>query len=84
MWPDIIQKAKDGGLGAIETCVFWDHHEPVRRKYDFSGNMDFVKLFKLIQQAGLYGILTSKDKGLVLMLVQSGTMEGSHCGSTRC
>ncbi|KAI9080626.1 hypothetical protein K1719_037383 [Acacia pycnantha] len=57
MWPDIIQKAKDGGLDAIETYIFWNHHEPARRKYDFSGNLDFVKFFKMIQQAGLYAIL---------------------------
>ncbi|XP_061355046.1 beta-galactosidase 7-like [Gastrolobium bilobum] len=57
MWPDIIQKAKDGGLDAIETYVFWDRHEPVRRQYDFSGNLDFVKFFKQIQEAGLYAIL---------------------------
>lgn len=32
MWPDLIQKAKEGGLDAIETYVFWDQHEPQRRK----------------------------------------------------
>ncbi|XP_057443575.1 beta-galactosidase 15-like [Lotus japonicus] len=57
MWPDIIQKAKDGGLDAIETYIFWNRHEPVRRQYDFSGNLDFIKFFKLIQEAGLYGII---------------------------
>ena len=57
MWPDIIQKAKDGGLDAIESYVFWDRHEPQRRKYDFSGNLDFVKFFKLVQEAGLYAVL---------------------------
>ncbi|XP_050284914.1 beta-galactosidase 7-like [Quercus robur] len=57
MWPDIIQKAKDGGLDAIESYVFWDRHEPQRRKYDFSGNLDFVKFFKLVQDAGLYAVL---------------------------
>ncbi|PNX74130.1 beta-galactosidase 7-like protein [Trifolium pratense] len=57
MWPDLIQKAKDGGLDAIETYIFWDVHEPVQREYNFSGNLDFVKFFKLIQEAGLYGII---------------------------
>ncbi|KAF3450936.1 hypothetical protein FNV43_RR07025 [Rhamnella rubrinervis] len=57
MWPDLIQKAKDGGLDAIETYIFWDQHEPVRRRYNFEGNLDFVKFFKLIQEAGLYGVL---------------------------
>ena len=28
MWPDLIQKAKDGGLDVIETYVFWNGHEP--------------------------------------------------------
>ncbi|OMO91833.1 hypothetical protein COLO4_18061 [Corchorus olitorius] len=57
MWPDLIQKAKDGGIDAIETYIFWDRHEPRRREYDFSGNLDFIKFFQLVQEAGLYGIL---------------------------
>lgn len=57
MWPDLIQKAKDGGLDAIETYIFWDRHEPHRRKYDFSGNLDFIKFFKLIHEAGLHVVL---------------------------
>lgn len=28
MWPDLIQKAKDGGLDVIQTYVFWNAHEP--------------------------------------------------------
>ncbi|XP_028758971.1 beta-galactosidase 7-like [Neltuma alba] len=57
MWPQILQKAKDGGLDAIETYVFWDHHEPMKGKYDFTKNLNFVKFFQLVQQHGLYGIL---------------------------
>ncbi|KAL2326203.1 hypothetical protein Fmac_025261 [Flemingia macrophylla] len=57
MWPNIIQKAKDGGLDAIESYVFWDRHEHIRREYDFSGNLNFVKFFKLVQEVGLYAIL---------------------------
>ncbi|KAJ1424345.1 Glycoside hydrolase, family 35 [Sesbania bispinosa] len=30
MWPDLIQKSKEGGLDVIETYVFWNLHEPVR------------------------------------------------------
>ncbi|XP_073066891.1 LOW QUALITY PROTEIN: beta-galactosidase 15-like [Primulina eburnea] len=57
MWPDLIKKAKDGGLDAIETYVFWNAHEPLRRKYDFSGNLDLVRFIKTIQDAGLYAVL---------------------------
>lgn len=28
MWPDLIQKAKDGGIDVIQTYVFWNGHEP--------------------------------------------------------
>lgn len=57
MWPDLINKAKDGGLDAIETYVFWNAHEPSRRQYDFSGNLDLVRFIKTIQSAGLYSVL---------------------------
>ncbi|XP_073137651.1 beta-galactosidase 8-like [Henckelia pumila] len=54
MWPDLIQKSKDGGLDIIETYAFWDLHEPNRGQYDFTGRKDLVKFIKLVAQAGLY------------------------------
>ncbi|KAG5101536.1 hypothetical protein JHK84_046505 [Glycine max] len=57
MWPELIQKAKEGGLDAIETYVFWNAHEPSRRVYDFSGNNDIIRFLKTIQESGLYGVL---------------------------
>ncbi|XP_058078737.1 beta-galactosidase 15-like [Magnolia sinica] len=57
MWPDLIQKAKDGGIDTIETYVFWNFHEPQRREYDFNGDKDIIRFLKTIQDAGLYAIL---------------------------
>ncbi|XP_022147716.1 beta-galactosidase-like [Momordica charantia] len=54
MWPDLIQKAKDGGLDVIETYVFWNGHEPSPGKYYFEDRYDLVRFLKLVQQAGLY------------------------------
>lgn len=54
MWPDLIQKAKDGGLDVIQTYVFWNGHEPLQGKYYFEGRYDLVKFIKLVKQAGLY------------------------------
>ncbi|KAK7272131.1 hypothetical protein RJT34_28551 [Clitoria ternatea] len=54
MWPDLIQKSKDGGLDVIETYVFWDLHEPVRGQYDFDDRKDLVKFVKTVAAAGLY------------------------------
>ncbi|XP_065632314.1 beta-galactosidase 15, partial [Quercus suber] len=57
MWPDLIKKAKEGGLDMIETYVFWNAHEPSRREYDFSDNLDFIRFFKTVQDEGLYVFL---------------------------
>ncbi|KAK7411940.1 hypothetical protein VNO78_03385 [Psophocarpus tetragonolobus] len=54
MWPDLIQKAKDGGLDVIQTYVFWNGHEPSPGKYYFEDRYDLVKFVKLVKQAGLY------------------------------
>ncbi|XP_010939579.1 beta-galactosidase 2 [Elaeis guineensis] len=54
MWPDLIQKAKDGGLDVIQTYVFWNGHEPSPGEYYFEGRYDLVHFIKLVQQAGLF------------------------------
>ncbi|EHA8592256.1 putative Beta-galactosidase [Cocos nucifera] len=54
MWPDLIQKAKDGGLDVIQTYVFWNGHEPSPGQYYFEGRYDLVRFIKLVKQAGLY------------------------------
>lgn len=54
MWPDLIRKAKDGGLDVIQTYVFWNGHEPSQGQYYFEDRYDLVKFIKLVQEAGLY------------------------------
>ncbi|CAD5194786.1 unnamed protein product [Musa acuminata subsp. malaccensis] len=57
MWPDLIQKAKEGGVDAIDTYIFWNAHEPSRGEYNFEGNLNFIKFIKIVQDAGLYVVL---------------------------
>ncbi|XP_021286017.1 beta-galactosidase 3-like [Herrania umbratica] len=54
MWEGLIQKAKDGGLDAIDTYVFWNLHEPSPGNYNFEGRHDLVQFIKLVKKAGLY------------------------------
>ncbi|CAN4083968.1 unnamed protein product [Withania somnifera] len=54
IWPDIIRKAKEGGLDVIESYVFWNYHEPVKGEYYFEGRFDLVRFVKTVQEAGLY------------------------------
>uniref|UniRef100_A0A2N9IXM3 Beta-galactosidase n=1 Tax=Fagus sylvatica TaxID=28930 RepID=A0A2N9IXM3_FAGSY len=51
MWESLIQKAKDGGLDAIDTYVFWNVHEPSPGNV---GRYDLVRFIKTVQKAGLY------------------------------
>ncbi|ESW32708.1 hypothetical protein PHAVU_001G010900 [Phaseolus vulgaris] len=54
MWEDLIRKAKDGGLDAIDTYVFWNVHEPSPGNYNFEGRYDLVRFIKTVQRVGLY------------------------------
>ncbi|CAK8567384.1 unnamed protein product [Lathyrus sativus] len=54
MWPNLIAKAKEGGLDVIQTYVFWNLHEPQQAQYEFSGRLDLVGFIKEIQAQGLY------------------------------
>ncbi|KAG5622662.1 hypothetical protein H5410_007880 [Solanum commersonii] len=54
IWPEIIRKAKEGGLDVIESYVFWNYHEPVKGEYYFEGRFDLVRFVKTVQEAGLY------------------------------
>ncbi|CAJ1937761.1 unnamed protein product [Sphenostylis stenocarpa] len=54
MWPELIAKAKEGGLDVIQTYVFWNLHEPQIGQYDFSGRYDLVRFIKEVQFQGLY------------------------------
>lgn len=76
MWPDLIQKAKDGGLDVIQTYVFWNGHEPspghvIKKKtFEFSficqnvkkkGNSIFyVQKFSIILKIGTIWLSSSR------------------------
>lgn len=47
MWAELIKKAKEGGLDAIETYVFWNAHESLRRYYDFNGNNGLYSVLRV-------------------------------------
>ncbi|KAM7264817.1 hypothetical protein ACFE04_002500 [Oxalis oulophora] len=54
MWPDVIKKAKAGGINLIQTYVFWNLHEPVQGQFNFNGSIDVVKYIRTIGELGLY------------------------------
>ncbi|XWS62646.1 hypothetical protein CRYUN_Cryun06bG0028500 [Craigia yunnanensis] len=56
-WPDLLIKAKHGGLNLIQTYVFWNGHEPVQGQFNFEGEYDLVKFIKLIGEHKMYATL---------------------------
>ncbi|CAL0334194.1 unnamed protein product [Lupinus luteus] len=54
MWPELLDKARKGGLNMIQTYVFWNAHETEKGKFNFEGQYDLVKFIKLIQEKGMY------------------------------
>ncbi|KAL3514686.1 hypothetical protein ACH5RR_027403 [Cinchona calisaya] len=54
MWEDLIIKAKNAGLDAIDTYVFWNIHEPTQGNYNFEGRYDLVRFIKTVQKVVLY------------------------------
>ncbi|CAJ1974253.1 unnamed protein product [Sphenostylis stenocarpa] len=54
MWPNLVAKAKEGGLDIIQTYVFWNLHEPQQGQYNFRGRRNIVRFIKEIQAQGLY------------------------------
>ncbi|XP_048492479.1 beta-galactosidase 14 [Beta vulgaris subsp. vulgaris] len=57
MWEDLLDKAKEGGLNAIQTYVFWNVHEPTKGQYNFTDSNDLVKFIKLVGEKGMWAIL---------------------------
>lgn len=56
-WRARMKMAKAMGLNTIGTYVFWNVHEPLQGKYDFSGNNDIAEFVKVAKEEGLWVIL---------------------------
>ncbi|KAK1589372.1 hypothetical protein Q3G72_033352 [Acer saccharum] len=54
---DIIKKAKAGGLNVIQTCVFWNVHEPVQGQFNFERNYNLTKSIRMIGESGMFATL---------------------------
>ena len=56
-WEHRISACKSMGMNTICLYVFWNSHEPVEGKFDFSGNNDVAAFCKLAQKQGMYIII---------------------------
>ena len=56
-WRARMKMARAMGLNTVGTYVFWNAHEPVPGKYDFSGNNDIAEFVKIAGEEGLFVVL---------------------------
>ncbi|KAK6143379.1 hypothetical protein DH2020_023727 [Rehmannia glutinosa] len=63
MWPEIIRKAKEGGLNVIQTYVFWNIHEPVQGQYHMKKYTEMV--INLVKKEKLFA-----DQGGPIIMAQ--------------
>lgn len=56
-WKDRLTKLKAAGLNTVCTYVFWDEHEPVPGKFNFTGNLNIAEYIRLAHSLGLKVLL---------------------------
>lgn len=56
-WRDRMRKMKAMGLNTLTTYVFWNLHEPVPGRFDFTGNLDVAAYVRTAQEEGLWVIV---------------------------
>ncbi len=56
-WEQRIQMCKAMGMNTICIYLFWNYHEQVHGKYDFTGQADVAEFVRLIQKNGMYCIV---------------------------
>ena len=69
MWPDLIHKAKEGGLDVIQTYVFWNGHEPAPGEVMKSKILLKKKKIFLVYRACIFGKWQKKLLFFFLFLV---------------
>jgi len=56
-WEHRIQMCKAMGMNTICIYLFWNYHEQVQGKYDFTEQADVAEFVRLIQKNGMYCIV---------------------------
>ncbi|THE06405.1 hypothetical protein E1I21_12135 [Microbacterium oleivorans] len=70
-WMPVLTAARAGGLTHVSTYVLWNHHEPVRGRPDFTGDLDVRAFLETAREVGL---------GLILRIGPYAHAEARHGG----
>ena len=56
-WRETLLKMRECGLNTVSTYVFWNHHEPYRGAFDFSGDRDITAFLTVCRDIGMACVL---------------------------
>lgn len=56
-WRHRLQMVKACGFNAVCAYMFWNYHEPVRGRYEFTGEKDVSAFCRIAQEEGLWVVL---------------------------
>ena len=56
-WEEELLKIKAGGITTVAAYLFWNHHEEVEGKFDWTGRRDIRRFIGLCAKAGLQVLL---------------------------
>jgi beta-galactosidase len=57
LWPDRLMRLKRAGFNCIEIYTFWNFHEPLEGRFEFSGDHDLDAFLKLVKKLDMYAIV---------------------------
>lgn len=56
-WRETLLKMRECGLNTVSTYVFWNYHEEIKGKFDFSGNKDISAFLSICRDIDMPCIL---------------------------
>ncbi|MGN6368596.1 MAG: beta-galactosidase [Phycisphaerae bacterium] len=56
-WREELLKMKAGGVTVVSTYVFWNHHEEVEGKWDWTESRDLRKFLETCKEVGMPGVV---------------------------
>jgi beta-galactosidase len=57
LWGDRLLRLKQANFNCVQTYIFWNFQEPVKDRFDFTGDKDVEAFLETAQKMGLYATI---------------------------
>ena len=56
-WREMVLKMRECGINTVSTYIFWNYHEEIEGRFDFSGNKDIAAFLRICKETEMSCIL---------------------------